>query len=111
MTSASFVRWPTPFQVKRVSNSVLGKELSFFFVSGVLRPGQYEELVKVIPMLAVHEVDDKLIVSTLISQEKCEELYRYFEPLSRSWRNQYYVLANEIVRECTEVLKDQTDSS
>ncbi|HEX2739848.1 MAG TPA: hypothetical protein VHM69_05330 [Rubrobacter sp.] len=106
MTTASFVKWPTPFQVKRVSNSVLGKELSFFFVSGVLRPGQYEELKRVIPVLAVHEVEDKLIVSTLITQEKCEELYREFEPLSRRWRNQYYVLANEIVRERRKALED-----
>ena len=111
MTSASFVRWSTPFQVKRVSNSVLGKQFNMFFVSGVLRQGQYEELVNVIPVHAVHKVEDKLIVSTLISQEKCEELLRVFEPLSKRWRHQYYVLANEVVRECREALKDQSEDS
>ncbi|MDQ4062472.1 MAG: hypothetical protein M3122_00910 [Actinomycetota bacterium] len=78
-------------------------------MSGVLRQGQYEELANVIPVLAVHKAEDKLIVSTLIDQEKCEELYRFFEPLKRSWRNQYYVLANEIVHECREALKDRSE--
>lgn len=63
-------------------------------------------------VLAVHEVKDKVIISsTLITQEKCEELYREFEPLSRRWRNQYYALANEIVRECRKALKDQPEGT
>lgn len=105
-SKSSREEWPTEFKAVKVSDSFLGKELTFFFVTGVVNRNQYKYVEEAINVLAVHEIEkDKLVLSTLLNQGQLEELYNRFEPLSRTWRGQYYSLANAIVDAYMETAK------
>lgn len=104
-TESSIEKWPTQFKVVPVSESVLGEELNLYFVTGVVNSNQYKFVDEATHVRAVHEIDtDKLVVSTLINRKQIEELNETFEPRSRSWRGQYYALANAIVDACRSAL-------
>jgi hypothetical protein len=106
MTTKSVEKWPTPFQIEKISDSVMGKEFIFFFVTGVLTQDQYRILSADLNLISVLEIEgDKRVVSTLVDQEQLEELHKVYEPRSRSWRGQYQVLSKAIVTEYEKVLK------
>ncbi len=104
--SSSRLEWPTEFKMVKVIDSFIGKDLTIFFVSGIVNKKQYKYVEDVIDVLAVHEIeDDRLVLSTLLRQEQLEQFYEVYEPRSRQWRGQYYSLANAVVDAYTEVMK------
>jgi len=106
MTTSSVEKWPAPFQVRKVSESLLGKELTFFFITGVVNKNQYDEVKKDLNILITLELDaDKLVISTLVDHEQLDAFYKVFERRSKVWRGQYYALAKAIVAACKEALE------
>jgi hypothetical protein len=99
--SSTMQKWPTIFNAVNVSSSVLGESLTLYFLTGVVNQIQADELRKVIPILSELEIEqDKWVLTTLVNKSQLNNLYEFFEPLSREWRGQYYALANAIVDMC-----------
>lgn len=97
-TKSSREEWPTEFKAVKVSDSFVGIDFTFYFVTGVVNRNQYKYVEEAINVLAVYEIEeDKLVLSTLLNQEQLEGFHEAFEPLSKKWRGQYYSLANAIV--------------
>lgn len=104
---SSVEKWPTQFNVVKVSDSFVGNELTFFLVTGALNNNQYQHVKDEINVLTVQQIDtDKLVISTLLNQKQLERFNAAFEPRSRTWRGQYYALANSIVGACKKALND-----
>ena len=104
-TKSSLEKWPTQFNVVKISESFVGNELTFFLVSGTVNKNQYKHVDDAINILATQEIaKDSLVISTLLNQKQLENFNAIFEPRSRTWRGQYYSLANAIVDACKEAL-------
>ncbi len=97
MTAASD-KWPSQFKMAKVFDSPIGKELTFFFVTGIVNEKQLEYVAGRINVLTVQEIEpDKLVVSALLNQEQFEEFNKVFERFSRDHRGQYQSVAKAIV--------------
>ena len=106
MTAKSREQWPTEFKIVKVSDSFIGKELTFFFVTGIVNRNQSKYVRESINVLAEQEIEtDKVVISTLLNQVELEKFNRDWESRSREWRGQYYSLANAIVDACSDALK------
>lgn len=97
MTSSSD-KWPSEFKMVKVFDSPIGKELTFFFVTGIVNETQRDYVAEEINLLAEQEIEeDKMVISALLNQEEFERFNRKFERLSREHRGQYQSAAKAIV--------------
>jgi hypothetical protein len=103
--SATMEKFPTFIQITRVSTSVLDEPLNIFFLTGVMSANQLEEVKKVIPVHSEMTIESgKYVMSTVVNFGQLKHLHDVFEPLSKTWRGEYYALANVIVDECKDFI-------
>ena len=104
--SKSQEKWPTFFKVTRISSSILMQELTLYFVVAVTNKEQLLELKDHMQMLAEFEIDDdRVTASSILNHEQIIHLAQVYEPLAKSWRGQWYALANAVVDGCSEAFK------
>lgn len=101
-------KWPTIFEIKRVSKSLIGDTLNLYFVTCVGTRPQVESLGDAIEIDHELQISDNQHVATgLYTQQKIEHLLEYFEPRSREWRGQYQPLAKAVCEACRKVLSEE----
>jgi len=102
-------RWPTYFQVERISGSVLGQAFNVYLIVGVVNASQLPEVCKVLEPRAPTEIkieEGKFVVASLVTEEQLGRIHQVFRPRAKGWRGQYYALAKAIVSACESVLAD-----
>lgn len=98
-------KWPTYFRVSRISDSVLSKAFTLYFIVGVVSKPQLEEVSKAFNLHAQFEIEeDRIVIASLVNQEQLEEIHKAFVSPASSWRGRYYALANQLVSAIEEVL-------
>lgn len=94
----SFEKWPVSLSIEEVMASPHNPGLSIFLVSGVMNVKQSETLREGLPQLTVHETSgDIRAVAAVLSRQQLSEAHDYYAAPSKSWRGQYYVIANAFV--------------
>ena len=100
-------KWPTFFRVEQISDSVLSQAFSVYLIVGVVNPSQLQQVHRELDPRATTEIkieEGKFVVASLVTKERLEEIRQVFKPRAKSWRGQYYALANEIVSACESAL-------
>lgn len=99
--SDSFKKFPAELAIKPIVSSILGQEVSAYFVSGVMNKKQFDTLKGKINIHFDHQIeDDKWVVSTIITHQQLEGAAEAFKHPSKEWRGQYYVIANRFLDAC-----------
>ena len=102
-------KWPTIFEIKQVTMSLVGDALNLYFVTCVGTGPQIESLGYALEIHHELQIGDNQFVATgLYTQQKIEHLLEYFEPRSREWRGQYQPLAKAVCEACRETLSEET---
>lgn len=82
----------------KVFDSPFGKELTFYFVTGIVNEEKRDYVAEEISVLAQQEIEeDKLVISALLNQKQFERFNGKFEDFSRRHRGQYQSAAKAIV--------------
>ena len=99
-------KWPTYFCVSKISDSVLSKAFTLYFIVGVVNKPQLKEVSKAFNLHAQFEIEeDRIVIASLMNQEQLEEIHKVFGRRASRWRGQYYALANRIVSAIEEALR------
>lgn len=92
-------KWPVDIRVSSLTVSEVNKALSTLLIVGVMNGNQLESMDIRMGIHTVMEIgEDRYVMVGVVTQYQLDDLYVIFEPLSRSWRGQYQVLAKEFVR-------------
>lgn len=97
----SFEKWPAEIRISMVVSSVLDREMSLYFVTGLMNKKQYTTLKEKMPIMSDFQVDDKRwVVATLLTHQQLSDAYNAYTSLAKTWRGQYYVITNKFVSAC-----------
>jgi hypothetical protein len=99
-------KWPTHFKATRITTSVIGQELDFYFIAAIVNQNQLKDLKENMQILAEFEVgNDRYAALSILNYNQINQLLQVYEPRSRVWRGQWYALANAVVDGCREALQ------
>jgi len=92
-------KWPVVIRVSSLTVSEVNNALSTLLIVGVMNGTQLESMDIRMGIHTVMEIGEaQYVMVGVVTQYQLDDLYKIFEPLSRSWRGQYQVLAKEFVR-------------
>ena len=99
-------KWPVLIEVVKVSRNHIDKDQDTYFISGMMNKEQCLSLEQRLPVLAKFWIDpNKVVVSTVVSHQTLEEVYKLTSELARTWRGQYQVLMKVFSQECKEAME------
>jgi len=97
----SFKKWPAEIRISKVVSSVLDREMSLYFVTGLMNKNQYLTLKEKMPILSDFQVDiERWVIATLLTHQQLSDAYNACASPARTWRGQYYVITNRFVSAC-----------
>lgn len=96
----SFKKWPVEIVISKVVSSVLGEEISVFFVTGLMNKVQLDTIKQYFQSTFFeYQVDDNnWVFSSLLGYNQLEAVKNSLENPAKEWRGQYYVVAQKFLK-------------
>jgi len=105
MPESSMDKWPVEIKIVKMATSLVGDELTLYFISGVMSPEQCGTVKKRLPVASEFALESgQVVIATLVTHRQLRGAYEKFVPLAKEFRGQYYAVANAFVDACKDAL-------